>query len=338
MWRFDICRSWDEIASEGYREAWAELMARSSVAHPFFHPALVDAWLETYRPLRHLEPLFVHATDGASEAFLPLVLWRRNWRNGFVRLLIPVGYSDFDYHDAAFVGEQADFYPALLDQLRRLPFDRIELPGLHDTIPHLTRTEERCPLLELSPFADLEHYLAQCPHKLTADTKRQQRRLEQHGTVQVRKFSTQTSAAWEPSLEALLRCFRQHWPQAYIAPHLHRNLLRRGMDSGLADVVTTAVDGNDVAWAFLFHHRQTTFYYLPASDPSFQNFSVGRLTLMACIGQAFERGDQRFDFLRGDEAYKQQWTTSTQTIYNHLCVGQRPASVVRNRLYTLRRR
>ena len=75
-----------------------------SIAHVFFHPALCMAWLETYRPIRKLEPLFCIGDSNHNHFFLPLVLWRKNWKNAFQKVIVPVGYSDFDYHEPYCIG------------------------------------------------------------------------------------------------------------------------------------------------------------------------------------------------------------------------------------------
>lgn len=59
-------------------------MDTSPNAHVFFHPSLVKAWIDTYLPLRELTPIFVwgKCVDG-NEIFLPLVLWKKNWKTLF---------------------------------------------------------------------------------------------------------------------------------------------------------------------------------------------------------------------------------------------------------------
>jgi hypothetical protein len=103
-WKFHWLTRWEEIWDEGFVRQWQAWLDESPSAHVFFHPAMVKAWMETYLPLRDLLPCFLIAESAAHIVFFPLVFWRRNWKNAFQKLLIPVGYSDYDYHDPIVVG------------------------------------------------------------------------------------------------------------------------------------------------------------------------------------------------------------------------------------------
>lgn len=56
-------------------------MEEAWTSHVFFHPALARAWVDTYLPLQDMRPLFAVVENGGTTAVLPLVLWRRNWKN-----------------------------------------------------------------------------------------------------------------------------------------------------------------------------------------------------------------------------------------------------------------
>lgn len=103
-WTFEIYDNWKDIWGEAHLNRWSEILNTSPNAHVFFHPSLVKAWVDTYLPLRKLTPIFIwgKCVDG-NEAFLPLVLWAKNWKNAFLKSIIPVGYSDYDYHDPIFL-------------------------------------------------------------------------------------------------------------------------------------------------------------------------------------------------------------------------------------------
>jgi hypothetical protein len=55
---------------------------------------------------------------------------------------------------------------------------------------------------------------------------------------------------------------------------------------------------------------EKVYYYLPAFDRRFDKYSVGSILLKHIILEAGAEGYQAFDFLRGDEKYKQLWGTN----------------------------
>ena len=44
-------------------------------------------------------------------------------------------------------------------------------------------------------------------------------------------------------------------------------------------------------------------------DPHYQKFALGNLVILQAISDAIEMGLQKFDFMRGNEAYKYRWAT-----------------------------
>jgi hypothetical protein len=103
-WKFHWLTRWEEIWNEGFVRQWQEWLDTSPSTNVFFHPAFVKAWVEAYLPLRDIRPCFLIAESANHMVFIPMVLWLQNWKNAFKRLLIPVGYADYDYHDPIIVG------------------------------------------------------------------------------------------------------------------------------------------------------------------------------------------------------------------------------------------
>lgn len=134
-WNFVILNNWEEIWSKENLSRWEELMEQSPYVHVFFHPALVKAWVETYRPLRKLTPIFLWMLDdNGNRGIFPLVLWRKNWKNAFTRSIVPIGYSDFDYHDPIFLQRVEDissFWNQFFEFLRQhYRYDEICIDGI----------------------------------------------------------------------------------------------------------------------------------------------------------------------------------------------------------------
>ena len=58
------------------------------------------------------------------------------------------------------------------------------------------------------------------------------------------------------------------------------------------------------------------YYMTPTFDPTkYEKYSVGNIHLSKLIKQKIENGYTKFDFLKGMEKYKLDWTTDYETNY-----------------------
>ena len=192
MWRFNIIQDWNSVWGENNLQVWNYHLKLSPFSHVFFHPTMVKIWLDTYIPLRKLTPLFVwgESTDG-NKVLLPLVMWKKDWKGAYMRSIIPVGYSDYDYHDPLFLNspneeELSSFWDELLILLHTYSADEILLEGFRDMCV-VTKNEwaqdEICPSLDLTKIPSEESLMAFFSTKLRGDIRRQIRRLGEMGTL-----------------------------------------------------------------------------------------------------------------------------------------------------------
>jgi len=138
-WKFEWITNWETISSEAFQQKWLNWYNQAENSHIFFHPALGMAWNETYRPIRNIEPLFCMATEGGTTIFFPLIIWKRNWKNAFQLLIVPLGHSDFDYHDPLVNGQKTVFLDGFYDDLlieikKNKSFDKFEINGIRSNI------------------------------------------------------------------------------------------------------------------------------------------------------------------------------------------------------------
>ena len=68
--------------------------------------------------------------------------------------------------------------------------------------------------------------------------------------------------------------------------------------------------GAPVAAWYGFAWGDTVYFYQSGRDPAWERHSVGLVLMGTMIQRAIERGYRRFDFLRGADPYKRQWTTT----------------------------
>jgi len=341
-WQFDWLTSWDEIWSEPFVARWHEWMKTSPTAHVFFHPTLVRVWVDTYLPLRRMEPRFLVATNGGCTVFLPMVLWRRNWKNAFQRLLIPVGYSDYDYHDPIVVGEtDSRFWPQFWDVFHRelssryqgRLYDIIELTGIKEV--HIAgdvnwSQDDVCPFIDLSPFNSGEEFLGTLSSKHRYNLLRRQRQLQSNGSVSFEVCGPSHEDKSRCELSSLLDHHSRRWPKAYKARGLHNNLVQSGIPEGLVHFSVFSLNGTAISWRIGFIFRERFYSYMPAYNAEYEHFSPGQLHLLLCISDAIGRRLKVFDHLRGKENYKAGWTNRVDHLYSLSIRGNAFGSSLRN--------
>lgn len=330
-WNLQLLTRWEEISSPSFTERWLAIVEGSPDAHVFFHPVLVNVWLETYRPLRDLQPLFVHASCGEQEVIFPLVLWKRNWKNAFLRVVVPAGHSDFDYHDPIFLhSPTADqiwsFYQVLKKALdNNVSYDHIFIGGLHQAyVPDFAQVvhQEGCLSWQLDEAELEEGLILPKKKKLAKEVIRRSLRLHELGNLSFTRFSYQNIEAANASLVKMLIEHAKRWPNAYKAPNLYCHLLNCGIQAGLVDFTEVSLDEIPIAWRISFVFKGRYSIYMPAINSEFSKYSVGHLSLGFALASAKKDGIQVADHLRGAEEYKNAWGGAITLIYDAACEGK----------------
>jgi hypothetical protein len=255
---------------------------------------------------------------------MPLILWKQNWKNAFQRCLLPLGHSDFDYHDPLIIGhfsedQYDEFWNKLFEEVDRINnIDRVYISGI-TKVPVKGNSrfykEETCPFLTLSSFSDKgEDFLLSLKTSLRGDIRRQLRRLQENGDVAYRVLNSQSPDLKE-QLQKLLFFHSIRWPKAYKAPRFHENLIQYGLKNGIVHFSVIYFNNKPISWHLGFAHRTTFYYYMPVIDPEYQSYSPGKLHLYWLNCWAIKNKLEIFDHLRGEENYKAGWTDQIAYIY-----------------------
>ncbi len=85
---------------------------------------------------------------------------------------------------------------------------------------------------------------------------------------------------------------------------LHSRLAERSTSVHSSFLVRARLDGHLIGALYGFADPATVHYYQSGWDPAFERSSLGSVLIGEAVDLAAERGAARFDFLRGDEAYK----------------------------------
>lgn len=322
MWEIKIINDWKEIWSDRFQFKWNELLMTSPTSHVFFHPVVAKAWIDTYLPLRKIEPVFIWGEKDGNQVLLPLVMWHKNWKNAFVKSIIPVGYSDYDYHNPLFRYEVSQdelsfFWSELLASLTIIGADEICIDGITDACAQSGdgwRQVDVCPSLSISEMTGAPDLMTFLSAKLRGDIRRQMRRLNEVAPLAFREFACGKDVP-DAVFDDFMAAHSKKWPNAYKAPGFYRKLIDNCSLEGPIHFSTLNVGDTVVAWHLGFDFKDTYYYYLPAGNPEYLKFSPVKVHLYHLIIRAIEKNYTRYDHLRGSEPYKSGWADCRQNMW-----------------------
>lgn len=87
----------------------------------------------------------------------------------------------------------------------------------------------------------------------------------------------------------------------------HREVAARLLENGSLRLYWLELDGRPIAAEYQLAGNGGIYVYQGGVLPDASHFGPGNLILIATLRRAIEEGCQWFDFLRGDEPYKQHW-------------------------------
>jgi CelD/BcsL family acetyltransferase involved in cellulose biosynthesis len=133
------------------------------------------------------------------------------------------------------------------------------------------------------------------------------------GEIQFHRVSTPAEIADRFATLVMLHQKRRHVkgePGSFADPRFAPFLKSAAMSMagrGMAEIQWIERDGHVLAQQLCFIHEQTLSMYLTGMDCDFLDQEPGFTAVAASINNAIERGLTCYDFLRGDEPYKQLW-------------------------------
>ncbi|HEY6156211.1 MAG TPA: GNAT family N-acetyltransferase [Gemmatimonadales bacterium] len=308
--------------------AWERLRERSPAASPFAGWAWHRAWADTAseEELQASTCIVVRDARGQTAALLPVgvgtLTFRRRPVAGLSWAIGDIGCPDHLDLLADPSVELDDVMPALLS----LPWEVAILGNLAPAAPNVARlaaaltragcavrwnAANRCPYLELPRSWD--EYLSSLSASRRQTLRRRERNLERDHGVALTDYGPENLAAgWRHLVELHERRWANGGGGTFSDPRverLHRAFAEELARGGRLWLTTLDLDGAPAAAWYGFADRDTVYFYQSGRDPRWEDQSVGVALMVKMIRRAIERGYRRFDFLRGDEAYKREWTT-----------------------------
>jgi CelD/BcsL family acetyltransferase involved in cellulose biosynthesis len=300
---------------EALEPAWWELWRQTPTSTPFQSPAWLIPWWRHFHPgeLATVAVLWGDRLLGLAPSYLE--------SGSYGRRLLPLGISVSDHHDVLLDPDhEAEAAQALVQAWSEDPsWDRLELEELAPDavalrLPSPSGCEDiladqsPCPVLELcgAGFASV------VPKPKRANLNTARNRAARQGPVAVARA---VGADVAEALEHLIRLHAGRWDSrgeggVLSDPRVvafHREAAPRLEAAGLLRLHTLHIAGTAVAALYGLRHGDRAYSYLTGFDPAYAFESPGVILLGHVIAQALAEGAREFHFLRGREAYKNEW-------------------------------
>jgi CelD/BcsL family acetyltransferase involved in cellulose biosynthesis len=172
--------------------------------------------------------------------------------------------------------------------------------------------EDVCPVVDLA--TDWHAQLGRLDKKTRHEVRRKLRRAERQGPVELRYLPLDAASA-----DRFIRLHQARWGSVGLFAagedgDRNRLFLRRLAELEAAEgprarfhLGEVTVGGHAVHALAGFASGGTCYFYNAGMDPDARDLSPGIVGTATYLRDRIERGDHRFDFLRGDEAYKYEW-------------------------------
>lgn len=322
------------------RAEWTSLFDASS-ASPFLAWEYMDTWFRSFGG--DSTPFVVKAYRGGELiAILPLCRTRRRVLGmSSVQLDLMGGeYGGADHLDI--IARPEDKNEAAEAIIRSLSSsgsgtDAISMNNLAAGSPlrdrDVTEAADRpSRLLDRAGYACPQIDLSRGWHRVLSGSRRAsnfKRRLKQlenqHG---FRFCSVSLPAELDAAFERFLTLHNKRWDGpggSELSGHaslvdFHRALVRNMAAAGVLRFDELWANGECVASIYGLDNGSTFYYFNAGYDPDWSSMSVGLVLTGLSIRAACDRGRSRYDFLRGEEAYKLDWATHTETLADVLLV------------------
>jgi CelD/BcsL family acetyltransferase involved in cellulose biosynthesis len=313
----------------GLGAEWDRLYAAGGLDNAFLTHRWMSAWWKHFGRGRQLLILLVK--DGPETiGIVPwMVQWLRPWMP--LRRIQFVGTGLSDRLDAVLPARRAEQLECVLDHLegRKGAWEMVdlhEIPPESDTTPiledllsrrrvsHCAEPASRCPYIPIRE--DWSTYYARIKDAETRRANRRKlRKLEGQGRVAIRRRTDLGGDA--PVLEQLRGMPQRGTYRGERRVSLFDGGARAGFfeeitawlaETGDLDLWTAELSGKLIAYRFGWRDARRHYDYFAGYDPDYSPHSPGTLLLLRVLEDCFESGLREFDFLRGEEPYKLEWT------------------------------
>ncbi|HEX3019490.1 MAG TPA: GNAT family N-acetyltransferase [Chitinispirillaceae bacterium] len=309
----------DESELEIIIPLWVDLCKKCSMVTPFQFPQWLVPWWKNLGGGKL--KILTFSDNELLTGVAPLFMYENESGKKIISF---VGAGITDYLDIiALPGYEQSIAESVLGYLADISsqWDECDFPDvpessilLHCKYPDVFMVKRSecniCSHLELPSNQD--RFRTQIPKKLRKNLSHAARMLSASGGYHL-------EIADESNVESFLyRLFDLHqarWESRNQKGVLYNDILRtfhKQAASGLIKnellrIYIMKYNQMSIAVYHALVNKKTVYAYLGGFDPLMEQFSPGALLLFHVVEDSLKRGAQKFDFLRGNEAYKNYW-------------------------------
>lgn len=194
--------------------------------------------------------------------------------------------------------------------------DSLSVKVLRETFPDLeVRATDRyvCPYETFTPGEPFEAFLKRTGRR--DNYLRRRKWLEKQEGYRIER--TEAPGELAAPMADFFRLHSARWAadggsqgiHSHEVEAFHRDATQFLAERGQLRLYTMKVGGQAVASVYGLIYRDTFIYYQSGYDPEWRNRSVGLVLVGETFKDAIEGGLTQYDFLRGTETYKSDWTS-----------------------------
>ncbi|EPY2271623.1 GNAT family N-acetyltransferase [Clostridium sporogenes] len=157
--------------------------------------------------------------------------------------------------------------------------------------------------------------------KQLKDIERRERKLEKNHNLEI-----YINAKWDREVwDKFIKLHKEKWEKGiffnkeYI--EFYEELIPKLEEKQQLEFSYLKVDGNIAAIHFGFKTEKKVYYYIPVYSSEYLSKGVGSILLKHIVDN-YSKNKMEFDFLRGDEKYKFDWTDTVHMNYNFYIINE----------------
>ncbi|MDN5311785.1 MAG: hypothetical protein PWQ68_758 [Thermoanaerobacteraceae bacterium] len=301
------------------KHIWEELEKFEDIT-PFSTYTWADNWLKIWRKTAYILSVKVSGTIAGLAPFIDTM--------GKLRF---IGYNNSDYLGFLFrPGHEQDFLEGLADELAGKNITLLDLEHMPEKFRDIKINgyEKSCFMQDVCPYITLpdswDAYKAGLNKRFRKNIEYYWRRVNRDFNIKYEVVSKEQDV--KPTLLRMVELHQKRWrskrlPGAFYSKKIIQFHLNAAVDlfiKGYLDLHRLIINEEIAAVLYCFHKNRSTYYYIGGFDDAYKNMSIGVLLTSAAIKTSIERKDNIFDFLRGNESYKDNFCSEKR--YNYRLV------------------
>jgi len=325
---------------------WIKVLERSRGANPFLTWEYLSTYWKHFGKNKKLRILYIE-NENEIIAIAPFKQTRYEFAHLFgYDVLSPLGYMGGDYTGLILAEREKDCLKLILDYLfEDNDWDFMYLydfPGTSMNLELLSKIPSVIPKSELSegracPYLPLPNSIDTFAQGLHTSFRKNLRRgvkqlEEDWQKVEFKKYDELGSV--EESMKIFFELHQKRWTQKGMpgvfsnqeVQHFWLDVAKSFADKGWLALHFLIAGGKPVGALYCYEYNQKMYAVLHGFDPDYSRYGIGNLVHQKIMEKCIMNRIKEFDFLKGDEPYKFNWTRNYRRNLNLRMVNKKFAS------------